>query len=699
MANIETGKIRNVGIVAHGGGGKTSLTEAVLHACGVTDRLGRVEDGNTVTDFEPEEIHRQVSLSTALAFVERDGHRINLFDTPGYINFLEDTKAAMSAMDGAVVIVSALSGVKAETQKIWQFADAYEIPRIVFVNKMDKEMADFEAAMKAVEEAYEVQAFPLQMPVGAAESFSGMVDLVRMKAVLYEGGKAAEGEIPADLAEKAAEYRKNLVERIAESNDELLEKYLEGEDLSDEELLRGIREATLSRRFVPVLCGAASKGIGVEPLLDAIVLCLPSPLDKAGITPIRGTNPKDGSEQTRKPEAGEPLAARVFKTIADPFAGRITMFRVYSGVLKADSNVMNSSRGAKERVGQLFYMQGKKHVPTPQVGPGEVAAVAKLKSTLTGDTLSADNAAIVLPGIDFAEPIISYAIEPKAKGDEEKVSSGLHRLLDEDPTLRFSFDEETHQMILAGMGQMHLEVAIERLKRKFGTEVVMKTPQIAYRETIKGSVKVQGKYKKQSGGRGQYGDCWIEFEPLPRGGGFEFVDKIVGGAIPRQYIPAVEKGLVEAMKEGVLAGYPTVDVRATLYDGSFHTVDSSEMAFKIAASMAFKKAVPQASPVLLEPVMSVETVTPDEFLGAVIGDLNAKRGRVQGVESGPGGSQKINAQVPMSEMLTYANELTSMTSGRGMYTMEFSHYEEVPAHIAQKIIEERAKARKDKSEE
>lgn len=699
MAQLEVGKIRNVAIVAHGGAGKTSLTEALLNITGVTDRLGRVEDGNTVTDFEPEEISRQITISTGLAFVERNGHRVNLFDTPGYINFLEDTKAAMSAVDGAVVLVSALSGVKAETQKIWQYAEEGQIPRLVFVNKMDKDEADFGRAISEIETVYETQAFPLNMPIGAGTSFEGVIDLVRMKALKSGGGKVQEGEIPDDLKGAAEDYRKSMVERIAESDDALLEKYLEGEELNDEELIRGIRSATLSRQFVPVVCGSATRPIGMEPLLDAILLCLPSPVDKAEITPITGTRPKDGSEVERTPAPDQPMCARVFKTLADPFAGKLTLFRVYSGVLKADASVLNPTRDAKERIGQVFYLQGKKHVPVSQIGPGEVAAVAKLKATLTGDTLCADNQPVKLPDIDFAEPIISYAIEARSKGDEEKVSSGLHRLLDEDPTLKFSFDEETHQMILAGMGQLHLEVALEKLKRKFGTEVIMKTPQIAYRETIKGNVKVQGKYKKQSGGRGQYGDCWIEIEPMPRGGGFEFVDKIVGGAIPRQYIPAVEKGLVESMKEGVLAGYPTVDLRAKLYDGSFHNVDSSEMAFKIAASMAFKKAVPQATPVLLEPIMNVETVTPDDFLGAVIGDLNSKRGRVQGVESQAGGNQKVGAQVPMSEMLTYANELTSMTSGRGMYSMEFSHYEEVPAHIAQKIVENRAKQKENKSEE
>jgi len=699
MANLDVTKIRNVGIVAHGGAGKTSLVEALLLNAEVTDRLGRIEDGNTVTDFEPEEIRRRISLSTSLAFAHWNNHRINLFDTPGYINFLEDTKSSMSAMDGVVIIVSALSGVKAETHKIWQYACKYEIPRLVFVNKMDRDMADFNNAMSEIEKIYETPAFPLQMPIGTGDSFRGLVDLIKMKAIMFDNGKTSEADIPDDLKQQAGEYRKNLVERIAESNDTLLEKYLEGDELTPQELITGIREASHTRRFIPVVCGSATKNIGAAQLLDAIVLCLPSPDIKAKITPILVTNTKNNMHETRNPSADQPLCARVFKTLADPYAGKLTFFRVYSGLLKADSNVMNSTQNVKERIGQVFYMQGKNHLPTSQVGPGEIAAVAKLKATKTGDTLCADNSPVVLPSIDFSEPIISYAIASKNKGDEDKVSSGLHRILEEDPSLRFHVDEETHEMILSGMGQVHLDVTLERLKRKFGTEVVMKTPQIAYRETIKGMAKAQSKYKKQSGGRGQYGDCSIEIEPAPRNSGFEFVNKIVGGAIPRQYIPAVEKGFVEAMKDGVLAGYPTVDIKVTLYDGSFHTVDSSEMAFKIAASMAYKKAVPAAKPVILEPLMHVETITPDEFLGAVIGDINSKRGRVQGVEPQAGGNQKVVSQVPMSEMLTYANELNSYTSGRGIYTMEFSHYEEAPAHISQKIIEERAKQREKKAEE
>ncbi len=689
MANFDVNKIRNVAVIAHGGAGKTSLTEAVLFASGSIDRLGSVDSGTSTTDFEPEEISRKISISSAPCFCNWNNYRINLIDTPGFINFIEDTRGCLKAVDGAVVIVSAISGVKAETEKIWKFACEYEIPRIVFINKMDKENANFSMAISELEKSFDAEAIPLQIPIGAGESFSGIVDIIAMKAISFTGGKAQEGEIPAELKADADSYRKRLVEKIAEADDALLERYLEGGELSQEEIIKGIKEGSLTRKFIPVTCGSASRTIGVAELLNTIALCLPSPAEMARISPVRGKNPKEGKEVERKPDEKEPFSAYVFKTIADPFAGKLSMFRVYSGVLKADSTVMNTTSGTKERVGQVFYLLGKKQIPAQSVGPGEIGVVAKLKDTNTGDTLSDEAHPIVFEKARFAEPIISYAIAPKSKGDEEKVSSGLHRILEEDPTLRFHRDEETKEMLLSGMGQVHLEVTLERLKRKFGVEVLMKTPKIPYRETIRASASVQGKYKKQSGGRGQYGDCWIKIEPLPKGAGYEFMDKIVGGVIPQQYRPAVEKGIVETMKEGILAGYPIIDMRVTLFDGSYHTVDSSEMAFKIAGSMALKKAFMEAKPVLLEPIMKVEVTTPDDALGAVIGDLNSKRGKVQGVEPQAGGNQKIAALVPMSEMLTYANQLQSITSGRGLYSMEFSHYEDTPGHISQKIIAEK----------
>ncbi|MEW6676069.1 MAG: elongation factor G [Nitrospirota bacterium] len=698
MTNLEVDKIRNVAVIAHGGAGKTTLVEAMLFDSGSIDRFGNVEDGTTTTDYEPEEIVRKITITSSLAFCNWNGYRINLIDTPGFINFIEDARGCLRAVDGAIVIVSAISGVKAETEKIWKYACEYEVPRIVFINKMDKDTADFSRAIGELEKSFETEAIPLQIPIGAGASFVGIVDLIKVKAYKFNNGKAEEFNIPSDISSEAEGYRKKLVEKIAESDDVLLERYLEGGELTYDEIIKGIREGSLTRRFIPVTCGSAIKNIAVQQLLDSVLLCLPSPSEMHRISPIKGRNPKDGKEVERKPVKTEPLSAYVFKTIADPYAGRLSMFRVYSGILKADSNVLNATRDVKERIGQVFYLVGKKQVPAQAIGPGEIGVVAKLKETYTGDTLSEEHHPIVFERVKFADPIISYAIAPKSKGDEEKVSVGLSRILEEDSTLRFQRDDETKEMLLSGMGQVHLEVTLERLKRKFGVEVVMKTPKIPYRETIKTSAKAQGKYKKQSGGRGQYGDCYIEVEPLPRGGGFEFIDKIVGGVIPRQYIPAVEKGIVEAMQEGVIAGYPIVDLRITLYDGSYHSVDSSEMAFKIAGSMAIKKAVQDARPVLLEPIMKVEVITPDDTLGAVIGDLNSKRGRVQGVEPQAGGNQKIMAIVPMAEMLTYANQLHSLTSGRGLYSMEFSHYEEVPGHLIQKIIVEREAQKKEKAE-
>jgi elongation factor G len=696
MADIDVEKIRNVAVIAHGGAGKTTLVEAMLFDSGSIDRLGSVEDGTTTTDCEPEEIARKITITSSLSFCNWDGHKFNLIDTPGFINFVEDARGCLRAVDGAVIIVSAISGVKAETEKLWRYVCEFEVPSVVFVNKMDKDTANLSVATEEIEKAFGIEALVLQVPIGSGNSFTGIVDLIKMKAFKFNNGKAEESDIPSDILSEVEEYRKRLVEKIAESDDTLLEKYLEGGGLSDEEIIKGIREGSLTKRFIPVTCGSAIRNIAIPQLLDALLLCLPSPAEMARISPIRGKNPKDGKEVERKPLPTEPFSAYVFKTIADPYAGRLSIFRVYSGVLKADSTVLNATTGTKERIGQVFYLLGKKQVAAQIVDPGEIGVVAKLKDTYTGDTLSDESNPIVFEKVRFAEPLISYALEPKSKGDEEKVSSALSRILEEDPTLRFQRDEETKEMLLSGMGQVHLEVTLERLKRKFGVEVLMKTPKVPYRETIKVSTRVQGKYKKQSGGRGQYGDCYIEVEPLPKGGGFEFVDKIVGGAIPRQYIPAVEKGVVEAMQEGVIAGFPIADLKVTLYDGSYHTVDSSEMAFKIAGSMALKKAVQDAKPVLLEPIMKVEVITPDDTLGAVIGDLNSKRGRVQGVEPQAGGNQKITALVPMAEMLTYANQLHSFTSGRGLYSMEFSHYEEVPGHLSQKIVAEREAQKKEK---
>lgn len=692
MPNADVKEVRNVAILSHGAAGKTSLADAMLFAAGAVDVQGNVDAGSSVFMHEPEELARKITITSALGFADWKGVRVNIIDTPGYINFLEETRGTLRAVDGAVLIISAISGVKAETEKIYKFACDYELPRIAFVSKLDKERADFFRAVGDMEKYFCKNSLVLQLPIGLETNFAGVVDLITMKALMFSQdgtGKFEEKEVPANMREEAAAFRKKLVEQIAETDDSLLEKYLDKGDLSREDIIAGLKHGTIGGGLLPVLCGSPVKNMGIQPLLDMILMCLPSPAERARVVRIKGLDPKTGNETTRRPAADEPLAAMVFKTINDPFAGKLSLVRVYSGTLKADSSVYNGSKQLKEKVGSLFHIQGKKQVATQALTVGQIGAIAKLKETLTGDTLCAEQHPIVMEFAKFADPVMSYAIAPKSRGDEDKVSTGVHKLLEEDPTLKFTYDDQTKEMVLSGMGQVHLEVTLEKLKRKFGVDVTMKTPKVPYKETIRAKSKAQGKYKKQSGGHGQYGDAWIEIEPLPRGAGFEFVDNIVGGVIPRQYIPAVEKGVVEAMREGALAGYPLVDVRVTLYDGSYHTVDSSEMAFKVAASMGFKKAMEAAKPVLLEPIMSVEVVAPDDTLGAVIGDLNSRRGKVQGVVPQAGG-QSIKALLPMSEMLSYASSLNSLTSGRGMYTMEFHGYEDVPSHLMQKITQERA---------
>jgi len=691
MPSSDVKEVRNIAILSHGAAGKTSLADAILYAAGAIDLPASVDAGTSVFMHEPEEITRKITITASVGFADWKGVRINLVDTPGYINFLEETKGTLRAVDGAILIISAISGVKAETEKIYKFACDYEIPRVAFVSKLDKERADFFRAVGDMEKYFCKNAVVLQLPVGLEDKFSGVVDLIRMKALMFApdgSGKITEKDIPADMKEQSAAYRKKLVEQIAETDDNLLEKYLDKGELSQEEIIAGLKHGTIGGGLLPVLCGSPVKNMGIQPLLDMILTCLPSPVEHARSVKIKGTDPKAGKEAERKPTPDEPLSAIVFKTIIDPFAGKLSLVRVFSGTLKADSTVYNSSRQVREKIGSLFYIQGKKQVSTKDLAAGQIGAAAKLKDTHTGDTLCAEAQPIVLEFAKFADPVMSYAIEPRSRGDEDKVSIGVHKILDEDRTLKFAFDEQTKEMVLSGMGQVHLEVTIEKLKRKFGVDVTMKTPKVPYKETIRARAKAQGKYKKQTGGHGQYGDAWIEIEPLTRGSGFEFVDKIVGGVIPRQYIPAVEKGLVEALHDGFLAGYPLVDIRATVFDGSYHAVDSSEMSFKIAASMGFKKALESAKPVLLEPIMSVEVVAPDDTLGAVIGDLNSRRGKVQGVVPQASG-QNIKALVPMSEMLSYAPTLNSLTSGRGMYTMEFYGYEDVPSHLSQKIIQER----------
>jgi elongation factor G len=699
MKQYAVENMRNVAVIGHGGSGKTTLTEAMLFVAKAIDRMGSTNDGNTVTDFEPEEIARKSSISSAAAFMEWGGSKLTVVDTPGYINFLEDAKGCLRAVDGAVLIASPISGIKAETSKVWEYASEFNLPRIIYVGKMDKERADFKMLLGQFEAGFSKEATPVQIPIGAESSFKGVVDLLKMKALVYEdaSGKFKEEDIPGDMQAEAEEYRGRLIEKAAESDDALIEKYLESGELTDDEIATGLRKGCISGGIVPVLCGASTSLIGVQQVMDMIISALPNPVERGEFAPFTATDQKSKEQVELKTDASQPLSAVVFKTIADPFAGKLSLFRVVTGQFKSDASVYNVNKDKDERIGQVFYLMGKKQVPAQTLVAGEIGAVAKLKETVTGDTLCEKSNPVVLEPIKYQEPVMSFAIEAKNKGDEDKVSQGLHRLLEEDPTLRFSRDEQTKEMILSGMGQLHLEITLERLKRKFGTEIIMKTPKIPYKETIKGSIKVQGRHKKQSGGRGQFGDCWIELEPLPSGGGFEFVDKIVGGSIPRQYIPAVEKGIVDSMSGGVLAGYPVVDVRVTLYDGSYHNVDSSEMAFKIAGSLAFKKGVMECKPTLLEPIMNVTVVVPDDTTGNVIGDLNSRRGKVQGMDA-QGANQKVNAQVPMAEMMNYAPTLNSLTSGRGMYTMEFSHYEEVPAHLITRIVEESKAAREEKSE-
>jgi len=687
MGTFETSKIRNVGIVAHGGAGKTSLSEAILFDTGMIDRLGRVDDGTSTMDYEPEEIKRKISISSSFDHCVWNGHSIHFVDTPGYGDFIADTRACMRALDCAVVILSAISGVKVQTEEVWSWANEFEMPRIAFVNKMDRERANFLRAIDDMEKALKARGVAVQMPMGAEDSFEGVIDLVSMQAHTFTrdgSGTFTTGPIPPQYLEEANRLRELMIETVAEAYDALTEKYLETGELSEDDIRDGLRVGTMRNTFTPVFCGSATMNIGVQQLLDAICSYLPSPLDR---TKAMGTNPKTGELEERSPSESEPFSALVFKTTSDPYTGKISIFRIYSGVLNADSVIFNSTKGVEERVGQIFELEGKKQKPLKQAFAGDIVAVAKLKETVTGDTLCDPQKPILYEPAPLLKPCISYAIEPKTKQDEDKIHNALHRMIEEEPTLESHRDPQTKEFIISGMGQVHLDVIVEKMKRKFNVDVVLKTPKVPYLETIRGTAKVQGKYKKQSGGRGQYGDCWIEMSPMPRGEGYLFEDRIVGGVIPRQYIPAVDKGIQEAAQEGFLAGYPVVDFKVTLYDGSFHTVDSSEMAFKIAGSMAFKKAMELCKPVLLEPIVQMKITVPEETMGDVIGDINARRGKVVGVEP-KANSQIIRAVVPMSEVLSYSNDLRSMTSDRGLFTMEFSHYEEVPTHLAQKVIAE-----------
>lgn len=679
-----TDKLRNIVLVAHGGAGKTSLAEAMLFNSGQLNRLGRVEDGNTAMDFEPEEIKRQITINSAFHQYNWNKYNVNLIDTPGDQNFFSDTKFCMQAADAAVVLVDAIDGAKVQTELAWSFADDFKQPRVIFINKLDRERADFFRTFEDIKSIFTPKPIILQLPIGKEAGFKGVVDLVAMKAFEYgNDGKAVPTEIPADMKDQVAAEREALIENIAEADDALVEKYLEGASLTDEEIKAALRTGTLSQIFVPVLCGSATRNIGVDRLMDVIGSCLPSPLDRE---PLKGLD-AGGNEIERKPDPNAPFSAFVFKTIADPYAGRLSVFRIVSGKLGADGTFYNMNKDSRERFTQLLRLAGKEQKQITEAGPGAIVAVAKLKETATGDTLCDEANKIQFKTTEPLPSLITFAVGAKTKGDEDKIFGSLAKLLEEDIALKIDRNAETKEILLSGMGQVHIEATVEKLKRKFNVEVVLNKPKVPYRETIKKKVRVQGRHKKQTGGHGQFGDCWVQIEPLPRGKGFEFVDAIVGGAIPKTYIPAVEKGIIEAAQRGVLAGFPCVDFKATLDDGSYHAVDSSELAFKIAGSLAFKKAAVDASPVLLEPIMEVSIVTPEDYMGDIMGDLNSRRGRVLGMDS-HGKNQVIKANVPMAEFLTYAPDLNSMTGGRGTFSIQFSHYDEVPAQLAQKVIEE-----------
>jgi elongation factor G len=679
---VEPGKIRNVAVVGHRSTGKTSLVEAMLFQAGAINRLGTVDAGNTTSDWDDDEQKRQMSLSAALCHLEWQGRKINLIDTPGDPGFQGDMIAALRVVEGALIVASAVMGVEVQTSRAWQRAEEHELSRVVFVNMLDRERADFFRTLEQLREQLSGRCVAVHLPIGAEHELSGIVDLLHMRAYTSPEGQreGSPGEIPAELEGQVAEYREKLLDAVVETDEGLMERYLEGQELSEEEVAHALKDAVTRGEIFPVACGVATKNLGTTALLDLLVEGVPSPAKKQTDLGVGGT--ADGT------------AAFVFKTIADPFAGRINVFRVVSGEIKSDSTLANHRSHAKERVGQLLALQGKEHTQEAAFGPGDIGAVSKLKETTTGDLLLDAEREVETPEIGFPEPVMSFAVTPKAKGDEEKVGTALRRLSEEDPTLVVRRDAQTGEQLLSGLSQIHVEVAVERVKTRFGAEVELHQPRVPYLETIRKESRAQGRYKKQTGGRGQFGDCHIVLEPLEGHQGYEFEDEIVGGVIPQSFRPAVNKGIQEAMEHGELAGAPVQGLRVRLVDGSYHSVDSSEMAFKIAGSIAFKSAYEQADPVLLEPIMDVEVTVPDEAVGAVNGDLNSRRGRLQGMEP-RGGMTSIKAEVPMSEILTYSQSLTSLTGGRGDYHMSFARYEEVPSHIAQKVI---ADAKKDKEE-
>jgi elongation factor G len=683
MKVYEAAAIRNVALVGHGGCGKTQLTAALLFGAGAVNRLGRVDDGTTTTDFDEEEIARKHTLSSSLAHAEWQNTKINLIDTPGMANFLTDAVAALRVAEGAVLVVDAVHGVEVQTEKLWEEANALALPRVIALNRLERERASLERSLESLHRDCAREIVPIQMPIGEEHEFSGVVDLVRMRALSFAtdgSGKMTEGEVPAPLKERATHAREQLIEMVAEADESLMEAFFSEGTLSQQQLEEGLRSATRAGKIFPLVCTSGLHAIGIQPLLDTIVSYIPSPADRE--FPALS---QDGSPVGIKADAAAPYTAFVWKTIADPFAGRITMLRVVGGTLKSDATVHNLTNDGTERLGHLLALQGKTQTHVQELKAGDLGAVAKLKDTHTNDVLADKTTKVAVAPIKFPEPVLAYAIEPKSRGDEDKISSAMQRLKEEDPTINYARDPQTNELLLSGQGQLHIEVTVAKLKRRFGVEVNLKPPRIPYRETITMATEAHGRHKKQTGGHGQFGDCKIRVEPLPRGSDFQFEDDIFGGAIPRQFVPAVEKGIQDARMRGFLAGYPMVDFKATVFDGSYHAVDSNELSFKLAGSLAFKDAMTRARPTILEPIMQVEVYTPSDFAGDLMGDLNGRRGRIAGMDT-RGTMTVIRAQVPMSEMLTYEQHLTSATGGRGSYHMEYSHYEEVPQHLQGKII-------------
>lgn len=684
MKTYEPSKLRNIGIFGHGSSGKTSLAEAMLYTAGSTTRMGRVEDGNTIMDYEPEEVKKTVSISASFGYVNWNKTLVNVVDTPGDANFIADARNVLRGVDGGVLVICAASGVEVQTEKFWELTTELGLPKILFLNKMDRERADFFKVLNEIKQSFGVSLLPLQIPVGKEEAFKGVVDLLTLKAYEFdEKGNAKVFPIPAELNDQVEEYRTLAMEAIAENDEELMEAYLEGSDLPMDKVYSVLKKGIAGGEIIPVLCGSATTNKGISSLLDLITEGLPSPIDHA---PFTGVKMDSEEEITRNSSPDDPFSALVFKTIIDPFQGKLTVFRVLSGSIKADSSTFNSTRDAKERFGQILKLMGKKQESIEEAVTGDIVAVAKLKETITGDTLCDDKDPIKYNMITIPNPSLSFAILPKSKGEEDKIVQGLNRLSEEDPTVKVIRDAQTKEILISGMGTGHLEITVEKLKRKFGVEVILQTPKVPYRETVKGTATARYRHKKQTGGRGQFGECQITLSPMERGAGYEFVDKIFGGVIPRQFIPAVDKGIQESMGKGVLAGHPFVDFRVELNDGKYHPVDSSEMAFKMAGAMAFKKAVVEAKPVLLEPIMKMEIVVPEENTGDIMGDLSSRRGAVSGYET-KGKNTIIRATVPMAEILRYEPDLRSMTSGKGSFTADFSHFEEVPHDLQAKIIE------------